>query len=333
MTKKEAFKKVLRHEEVKPVPFSVKFTVEAKEKMFAKYGSGFNEVTDTGSYVVASHTNNGWQEIKPGYFKDYFGVVWNKTKDRTLGMVDNPPIKDPSLAGFKFPDSENIPVYEFIKRDQKKYPDHFHMVSIGFTLFERAWSLVGMEELMMYFLTDPEFIKELMDKITDYNIGVIRRAAKLGVDCVHFGDDWGSQHGPLISPAMWREFVKPPFKRTCDAAREEGLLVSLHCCGNVEPIMDDIVECGVDVFDPFQPEAMDVWKLREKYRGRMAFWGGLSVQQTMPYGTPDDVRRETRRLLDEMAPGGGYILSPAHSISGDVPVENIEAFLEVAQNQ
>ena len=118
MTKKEAFKKVLRHEEVKPVPFSIKFTVEAKEKMFAKYGPGFNEVTDTGSYVVASHTNNGWQEIKPGYFKDYFGVVWNKTKDRTLGMVDHPPIKEPTLDGFKFPDPENIPVYEFIKRDQ-----------------------------------------------------------------------------------------------------------------------------------------------------------------------------------------------------------------------
>ncbi len=333
MTKREAFQKVLRHEEVKPVPFSVKFTVEAKEKMVAKYGPDFDAVVDTGSYVVASHTNNGWEEIQPGHFKDYFGVVWNKTKDRTLGIVEDPPIKEPTIDGFEFPDPEKIPVYGFIEEDQKKYPDHFHMVSIGFTLFERAWSLVGMEELMMYFITDPEFIKELLEKITEYNIGVIRRAAKLGVDAVHFGDDWGSQHGPLISPDMWREFIKEPFKRTCDAAKEEGLLVSLHCCGNVEPIMDDIFECGVDVFDPFQPEAMDVWELREKYRGKMSFWGGLSVQKTMPYGTEDDVRTETKKLLNEMAPGGGYILSPAHSISGDVSIENIEAFLDVAQNQ
>lgn len=333
MTKKEAFKKVLNHEEIRPVPFSIKFTVEAKEKMTARQGAGFDPVIDTGSHVVASHTNNGWKEVAPGYFRDYFGVIWNKTKDRTLGMVDHPPISEPSLDGFVFPDPDSLPVYDFIAQNNARYPDHFHMVSIGFTLFERAWSLVGMEELMMYFITDPGFVHELLAKITGYNVGIIRKAAGLGVDCVHFGDDWGSQHGPLISPAMWREFIKEPFRQTCAAAKEAGLLVSLHCCGNVEAIMEDIVECGVDVFDPFQPEAMDVWKLREQYRGRLAFWGGLSVQHTMPYGTPDEVRAEARRLLDEMAPGGGYILAPAHSISGDVPVENIEAFLEIAQSQ
>ena len=315
------------------MPFSIKFTVEAKEKMVAKHGPDFNAVADTGCFVVASHTNNGWEEVQPGHFKDYFGVVWNKTTDRTLGVVDQPPISEPTLEGFTFPDPADIPVYDFIKKDQAAYPDHFHMVSIGFMLFERAWSLVGMQELMMYFITDPEFIHELLDRITDYNIGIIRRAAKLGVDCVHFGDDWGSQHGPLISPDMWREFVKKPFRRTCVAAKEEGLIISLHCCGNVEPLMDDIVECGVDVFDPFQPEAMDIWALRKTYRGKLAFWGGLSVQKTMPYGTPADVRAETEKLLTDMAQGGGYILSPAHSLSGDVPIENIEAFLDVAQNQ
>jgi len=97
--------------------------------------------------------------------------------------------------------------------------------------------------------------------------------------------------------------------------------------------MEDIVQCGVDVFDPFQPEAMDIWSLREAYRDRLAFWGGLSVQQTFPYGTPDDVAVAGRRLLTEMAPGGGYILAPAHSLSGDVPVENIEAYLKLAREQ
>jgi uroporphyrinogen decarboxylase len=330
MTKKEAVRKVLRHEEVQPVPYSIKFTVEAKEKMIAKYGADFDPILDTGSYVVASHTNNGWEEVEPGHFKDYFRVIWNKTQDRTLGVVDHPPITEPTFDGFEFPDPNHLPVYDFIRADQQKYPDHFHMVSIGFTLFERAWSLVGMEELMMYFITDPGFVHELLKKITEYNIAVIRKAVALGVDCVHFGDDWGSQHGPLISPAMWRDFIKEPFRETCTAAKEAGLLVSLHCCGNVEAIMEDIVECGVDVFDPFQPEAMDVWKLREQYRGRMAFWGGLSVQQTMPYGTPNEVRAETRRLISKMAPGGGYILAPAHALTGDVPLKNIEAFLEEA---
>lgn len=332
MTKKETFKKVLRHEPVHPVPFSIKFTVEAKEKMAARYGADFDAVLDTGSYVIASHTNSGWAEVKPGYFKDSFGVVWNKTQDRTLGVVDQPLITEPSLKGFAFPDADAAPLYRFIEKDKCRYPDHFHMASIGFSLFERAWSLTGMEDLMVYLLTEPEFISDLLEKIADYNIRLIRNAAVLGIDCIHFGDDWGSQHGPLISPDLWRKQIKPPFKRMCRAVHEAGLPVSLHCCGNVEALMDDIVECGVDVFDPFQPEAMDIWKLREKYRGRLAFWGGLSVQKTLPYGTPEEVRAETLKLLTEMAPGGGYIISPSHSVSGDVPVENIEAFLDTVRN-
>lgn len=333
MTFKESFRKVIRHEEVRPVPFSIKFTVEAKEKLEVHLGHKFDPVIWTGSYVVASHTNNGWKEVRPGYFRDYFGVIWNKTQDRTLGMVEESLIKKPSLSGFTFPDPDAIPVYDFIKKDQAAYPGHYHMISIGFSLFERAWSLVGMAELFEYLVEEPEFVEDLFAHITRYNNAIIRRAAAMGVDAVHFGDDWGSQHGPLISPEMWRRLVKPGFAESCRVAKEAGLDVSLHCCGNVEALMDDLVECGVDVFDPFQPEAMDIWKLREQYRGRMSFWGGLSVQKTMPYGSVEDVRREGRLLLEKMAPGGGYVLAPAHSISGDVPVENIMAFLDLCRNQ
>jgi uroporphyrinogen decarboxylase len=153
------------------------------------------------------------------------------------------------------------------------------------------------------------------------------------VDCVHFGDDWGAQKGLLIGLDMWREFIKPRFKQTCEAAKRAGLFISHHSCGKVESLFPDLVECGVDVFDPFQPEVMDILQLRQHYRNQLAFWGGLSVQQTLPHGTPEDVRRESRRLLQELGPGGGYIISPSHSITGDVPVENILAFLDVVQHQ
>ncbi len=333
MTCRDAFKKVLRHESVFPVPYSIKFTVEAAKAMNEFYGRAFDEIDDGGSYVVASHTNKGWPEIMPGYFKDYFNVVWNKTVDKTLGIADKPPLETASLKGYHFPDPDGIPVYGIIASDKKRYPDRFHMVSIGFSLFERAWSLTGMENLMIYLMTEPEFVKDLLEHITDYNVGVIENAADLGVDCVHFGDDWGSQHGMLIGPDTWREFVQPCFKRACDAASRRGLFVSLHCCGNVNDIMEDICGCGVHVFDPFQPEAMDIWALRERFRGRMAFWGGLSVQQTFPRGTAEDVIAEGTRLLENMAPGGGYILAPSHSITGDIPVRNINAFLNLARNQ
>jgi uroporphyrinogen decarboxylase len=167
----------------------------------------------------------------------------------------------------------------------------------------------------------------------DYNIKVIENAASLGVDCVHLGDDWGSQNSLLISHDMWNEFLKPRLKRTCLAARNKGLLVSLHSCGKVDELFPDMIECGVDVFDPFQPEVMDIYAQREKYRGRLAFWGGLSVQKTLPLGTPEEVTTESKRLLTEMAPGGGYIFSPSHSLTGDIPVADIRAFLDIVQNQ
>lgn len=333
MTKKEAIKKVLNFEEVRPVPYSIKFTVEAKKVYSDFLGHEFDPVEDTGSYVVASHTNNGWEEVKPGHFKDYFGVVWNKTEDKTLGVVEEPIFKKPEFGDYLFPDPDKIPVYDFIKANNIKFPDHFHMVSIGFTLFERAWSLCGMVELMMWMITDKEFVHELLDKITDYNIKIIEKAAKLCVDCVHYGDDWGSQSGPMISPQMWREFIKPRFMKTCQAAKASGLLNSLHSCGNVKEFIPDMIECGVDVFDPFQPEAMDIWELGKAFKGKIAFWGGVSVQQTFPYGTKEEVVAEARELVEKMGKEGGYILSPAHSLSGDVSGVNIKAFLDYAKNQ
>jgi uroporphyrinogen decarboxylase len=334
LSKKEAFKRSLARESVFPVPYSLKFTVEARERYRAFLGRGFDEVDDFGSYVVASHTNGGWTEVAPGYFRDYFGVVWNKTVDRTLGVVADKRLGEPSFGGYEFPSAKGLPVYETIRANNKRYPDAFHMVSIGFTLFERAWSLTGMEELMVYMLTEPAFVHELLDRITEYNIALIDEAADIGgVDCVHFGDDWGSQHGPLVSPETWREFIKPRFKATCGAAKSRGLSVSLHCCGNVELLMPDIIECGVDVFDPFQPEAMDIWRLKRRFGDRIAFWGGLSVQSTFPFGSPQDVHDEGERLLREMGRAGGYILAPSHSLTGDIPPQNISAFIELAKGQ
>jgi uroporphyrinogen decarboxylase len=328
MSYKTDFIKVIKHQEVKPVPYSIKFTVEAKQKYREYLGKDFDPVKDTGSYVVASHTNDGWIEIQAGHFKDYFGVIWNKTVDKTLGVVDNPPLKAATFGDFKFPNPSNIPVYDFIRKNNEKYPDRFHMVSIGFALFERAWSLVGMENLMIYMLTEPDFVHELLDRITEYNIKVIENAAAIGVDCVHLGDDWGTQNGLMIGKDMWKEFIKPRFNKICQVAKNKGLLVSLHSCGKVDELFPDIIEAGVDVFDPFQPEVMDIFSLREQYRNELAFWGGLSVQKTLPYGTPEDVKTEAKKLLTQLAPGGGYIFSPSHSLTGDIPIENILAFFE-----
>jgi uroporphyrinogen decarboxylase len=334
MTQKESFMKAITFQEVIPVPYVIRFTIEAEENYRQYRGGSFNEIMDTGTYAVFSQTNSGWDEVRPGYFKDYFGVIWNKTKDRTLGVVDIPPIDKPSLKNFKFPTTDDLPVYQYIEQNNLDFPDHFHFLSIGFALFERAWSLIGMENLMMWMLLEPAFVHDLLDQITTYNIKLIKQAAKIGgIDGVRFGDDWAGQNGLLVGEDLWRIFIKPKLRKMCDAAKQENLFIGQHCCGKVETLLPDMIEVGVDVFDPFQPEVMDVFELYKTHHGKISFMGGLSVQKTLPYGSVEDIRKESMKLLDSLGKRGGYIFSPSHALTGDIPNENIQTLIEISQNQ
>jgi uroporphyrinogen decarboxylase len=203
---------------------------------------------------------------------------------------------------------------------------------IGFSLYERAWTLRGMEALMTDFLDHPEFVHALFNRIADYNIAQVREALRYDIDAIYFGDDWGQQHGLQMGPALWREFVHPVLRRMYGVVREAGKCVMIHSCGDVDELFDDLVGIGLNSFNPFQPEVMDVYSLLPRYRGRLAFHGGLSTQKTLPFGSVEDVRRETRRLL-ELGRDGGYIFAPAHDVEGDVPLENMLAAIKTVQQQ
>ena len=135
-----------------------------------------------------------------------------------------------------------------------------------------------------------------------------------------------------MGPELWRRFIKPRAAEEYRACHAAGMKVLIHSCGDVSSIFDDLIEIGVDMFNPFQPEVMDVYALLKKYRGRLAFNGGLSTQRTLPYGTVADVRRESEQLL-KAGREGGYIFAPAHAVEGDVPLENMLAFIETAKAQ
>ena len=135
-----------------------------------------------------------------------------------------------------------------------------------------------------------------------------------------------------MGPKKWRELILPALERMYAAVRSADKFVMIHSCGDVDELFDDLIAIGLSCFNPFQPEVMDIYSLLPRYRGRLAFHGGMSTQRTLPFGSVDDVRAETRRLL-ELGRDGGYILAPAHDVEGDVPLENMLAMIEVVQKQ
>jgi uroporphyrinogen decarboxylase len=236
------------------------------------------------------------------------------------------------LKGYAFPDS--LAAIHFVGAADKliKYGDRFRVFAIGFSLYERAWTLRGLQTLLMDFYDNPHFVKQLLNSIADYNITQTREILKYDIDAVHFGDDWGQQRGLQMGPRLWYEFIYPVLKRMYAVVAEVGKKVFIHSCGDVDELFDDLIAIGLNCFNPFQPEVMDVTALIPRYRGHLAFYGGLSTQKTLPYGSVEDVRRETFKLL-ELGKDGGYIFSPAHDVPKDVPLENMLAFIDLVQNQ
>jgi uroporphyrinogen decarboxylase len=185
----------------------------------------------------------------------------------------------------------------------------------------------------MDMVANPEFLHELLDAICDWNLQVMDGMLAYPFDAVYLGDDWGSQRGLIMGPRLWREFVKPRAERLYKRAHEKGRKVFIHSCGDVDEIFGALVEMGLDVFNPFQPEVMDTFALAKEYKGRLAFWGGISTQKLLPYGTPDEVRAGVGDILKRIGAGGGYIAAPAHETPKDVPIENLMAMIEVLRGQ
>ena len=239
--------------------------------------------------------------------QDVFGVVWDRSVDKDIGIVEGCRLASASLSGYEFPNPLDRRFFDNIPAKIARFPDRFRIFQIGFSLYERAWTLRGMEHLMTDFYDAPDFVHELLGAIADYNIVQTRKALEYDIDAIYFGDDWGQQHGLQMGPRSWREFIYPQLKRMYAAVREAGKFVMIHSCGDVDELFDPLVAAGLNCFNPFQPEVMDVYGLLPRYRGRLAFHGGLSTQRTLPFGTADDVRAESRRLLELRRRGRLYL--------------------------
>lgn len=196
-----------------------------------------------------------------------------------------------------------------------------------------AMYLRGVAEILVDLAMNPESAAYLFDRIAAFYLEYARRtfeAAGDGIDIFMMGDDFGTQNGLFMAPGMWREFLRPNFKTLIDLGHRHGCKVAHHSCGSIKPIIPDFVECGLDILNPVQPEArgMDRSELKRLFGERLSFHGSISIQQTMPHGSPEDIRAEVRERVATLAPGGGFVFCTAHNIQVDTPVENVLALFD-----
>jgi uroporphyrinogen decarboxylase len=332
MTEREVIKLVLGAKRPPYVPWNIGLTKEAREKLQQHFGQSDLEDALQNHFLRLGSDIGFFTDLGDNCVQDVFGVIWDRSIDKDIGNPSNCVLPEPTLKDYNFPDPLDPRFFDDIPERIEKFSDRFRVFQIGFSLWERAWTMRGWQNLMMDFHDHPDFVNDLLNTIADYNIAQVREALKYGIDAVYFGDDWGMQRGLQMGPVMWRKFIYPVLKRMYAVVREAGKYVMIHSCGDVDELFDDLIEVGVNCFNPFQPEVMDVTPLIQRYRGRLAFHGGLSTQRTLPYGSGDDVRKETEYLL-ELGRAGGYIFAPAHDVEGDVPLENMLAFIEIIQQQ
>jgi uroporphyrinogen decarboxylase len=331
MCKHDLIRAVLEHKRPEYVPWSFGFTKEAKDKLYRHFGIDADLEAVLGNHLLKLGGEIGFfEDAGPDLVRDAFGVLWDRSIDKDIGDVVGCVLKQPTLKGYSFPDPEDPRYFSDIPEKIERYADRFRVFQIGFSLWERAWTLRGFTNMMTDFYDHPRFLRDLLGTICAYNITQVREAMRYDIDAVYFGDDWGQQRGLQMGPKLWREFLFPELKRMYGAVRAQGRYVFIHSCGDVDELFDDLVSIGVNCFNPFQPEVMDIHALMDLYRGRLSFFGGLSTQRTLPYGTTEDVRCETEQLI-EHGRQGDFILSPAHDVEGDVPLENMLAFIETAQ--
>lgn len=335
MTRRELVTAALEHQETETLPFHMDFTQQALENLIAYTGDPDIEEKIGASLCYSQYW--GWPtELpdKPGYFRDDFGVEWNRNgADKDIGLPETNVIEDLEEYDYAFPTVDEARLRAEYQRLMDTKGDRFCMAGFGFCMFERLWSLMGMENALISMVACPDELDAFLGRNCDYFCKLIDIALEYDFDAIYFGDDWGQQHGLIMGSEHWRHFIKPRMARMYAKVKVAGKFVMQHSCGDCHEILGDLVEIGLDCYQTFQPEVYDIEAVKREYGDRLSFWGGVSTQRCLPVCSPEGVREEAVRVAKLMRRGGGFIWAPTHALAFDVPPENILALAEVFQKQ
>jgi uroporphyrinogen decarboxylase len=249
---------------------------------------------------------------------DSWGVRWVSAAGREA--LNSYPAEPPPLKALD--DLDGFPLSSPLKAELSPESKallarpHADKLLVGYSeldLHDRAWLLVGMEAFFSGLILEPEKIRRLIRKICDVKLDLVGRFIEAGIEMMMFFDDWGTERGPYMDPQVWREFIKPELARLYELCRQNKLIICQHSCGKVEEFIPDLVELGVDIWNPCQPDVNDLPALKKKYGERITFWGGID-SRILDLGTPEAVTAEVKKRIFELAPGGGYIAAPSQGL-------------------
>jgi len=245
------------------------------------------------------------------------------------------------LETYPWPDPANPGRYrglaEEVRQRHAGTPYALVASAIGMGLFEQAQWLRGIENFLTDLCLQPDFVRRLIEKILEFQVGVLGRYLDIVgpfVEMVETSDDYGMQTGPLISPQHYRQFLQPSHRLLNKVIKERTeAKIFLHSCGSISPLLEDLIGAGVEVINPVQPGAreMDSRELKRRFGARVVFHGGVDEQRVLPYGSEEEVREEVRSRIAAFGPGGGYVLAPAHNLQDDVPPQNVLVMFDAAR--
>lgn len=325
-------RRALAYEPVDRIPSQINYTADMGRNMSEHFNVSEQELPEfLGNHMIRVDIDHARRLSADGAVRfDWWGVGFSTREEGYFAAV-SPLGSDPDLDAFAWPDPLDAHLLNSARQIIEDQGDTFFITpNFGFALFERAWTLRGFEQFFLDMATDAGYAAELLDRITEIQLVLIHRYLDLGVDGGYFGDDYGAQKHLLFSPRMWRQFIKPRLARLFAPFRERGLPVIMHSDGQIQKILPDLVEIGLTTVNPVQPEVLDHAWLRENFAGDLAFYGGVSTQTVLPYGSPVEVHDAVVRCAAELAPNGtGLLIAPSHRMMVDIPMANVEALLKV----
>jgi len=324
----------ISHKQPDRTPYTIEFTNEQLENTVQFYGMGREQFDEYLANHCLKVSYNGGHFIEPGIFQDEFGVEWDRTGiDKDIGIIRDLKFSSPRDTTYSFPEPDLQQVRDKTTIALKGRGDAVLFGKIGTTYFERAWSLCGLENMLLYMALEQQFAVDLLGSVLEYNLKIIDTALEYGIDGFYFGDDYGQQTGLLMSPEMWRKFIKPGLKEMFKRVKKSDKIVALHSCGDISAILPDLIEIGLDIYQTVQPEVYNLARLKSDFGDALCFWGGISTQRDLPFGSPEELRETISTTLDIMSRNGGYIAGPTHRLPTDIPLENVHVLIETLRGE